>query len=134
MHAIFPASRPPMSPGTGASAAEARVSLRLGVAGQAQRHARAVRFEVAQLDAAADVAGEAAHHGEAEAGAALAGAEERANAARQQLGREAGAVIGHGDAQPAVVGAGVDADRAAATGERTSGVEDEVEEGLAQAA
>src|SRR5262249_18349790 len=48
----------------------------IGVGGQDQRYLRAARLAVGELDGAAEVAGEAAHHGEAETGPALASAEE----------------------------------------------------------
>src|SRR5258706_9643098 len=54
----------------------------ISVYGQHHRDLRPMRLAIAQLDLAAEVAGEAAHEREAEAGALLAGAEERADTAR----------------------------------------------------
>src|SRR5262245_16947938 len=98
-----------------------------------QGNARPVRLAILELEAAADVAREALHDGEAEPRSMPAGAVEGPDAAGEHLRREARPVVGDGEAELAPLLLRRDDDLTAGLRERLRGVQHQVQERLPEA-
>ena len=100
---------------------------------QEQRDARPSRRLVCQHHLAPKVAGEAADERQTEAGAVLAGAEERPRRALESVRWKPGTVVGHLEAQAVCLERRRERDAARLLTDGGGGVEDEIQERLSQA-